>query len=123
MTKNKSFIDYAVLFMQKKRGAKQFEEIAAFVAEQKGMSKEEFSSHLGSFLTDMLGSGKFIFLSDGKWDLKERQPSKLAEYEEKVNVKEENANTKEELIKKTKKEFTYSDKEYEDDYSDGKNEK
>ncbi len=141
MSNNKSLIEIAVELMKSKRGAKKLSEIIKEVATVKGYSTEDFEPKVGAFFADMVASGKFVYLGENVWDLKERQPFKMSEYDFVITGEiEDYVEAEDEVSKKSGKkgkddledsieeddsesidedEFNYPDNEYEDDYGDG----
>lgn len=51
-----------------------FKTICKGTAKEAKISDEEFSEMLGSFYTDLLQDGRFVYLGNDKWNLKERIP-------------------------------------------------
>ncbi len=120
MSDNKSLVEVAVELMKSKRGAKKLSEIVKEVATIKGFSLDEFNLRVGAFLTDLAASGKFVYLGNNIWDLKERQPFKMSEYDFAITGEIEALPvSKDKEVKEKQDEFDYPDSEYEDDYSDG----
>ena len=49
-----------------------FKTICKGACESTNISEEEFSEMLGSFYTDLLQDGRFVYLGNDKWNLKDR---------------------------------------------------
>ncbi len=67
-----SFVDIALLILQKKTTPQSLVEITDEIVEFLGCDKETAFDKIASFYTQLTIDGRFVILSDGKWDLRDR---------------------------------------------------
>jgi len=67
-----SFVDVALLVLQEKTSPRSLQEITDEIITVLDYSKDEAYDKIASFYTQLTIDGRFVILSDGKWDLRER---------------------------------------------------
>lgn len=68
----KSFLDYAFDYMDGQANPVKFEDLWRFVVEQAGLSAEDATNKVARFYTNLILDGRFVALTDNRWDLKVR---------------------------------------------------
>jgi len=69
----KSLLELAYKFLEKKDSPVAFNDIWAFVKEEANISEEEAKKAASRFFTNLLLDGRFVTAGDNVWDLRSRQ--------------------------------------------------
>ena len=75
--KMKSFVEIADELLREKKDPRTFMELFEEIAELKAYDDDEKSRKISTLYTDFITSGKFVYVGEDKWDLKEHQPVDL----------------------------------------------
>ncbi len=75
--KMKSFVEIADELLREKKDPMTFMELFGEIAELKKFDDDEKSRKISTLYTDFITSGKFVYVGEDKWDLKEHQPVDL----------------------------------------------
>ena len=67
-----SMLELAHEYLNSKPKSVTFKQLWAYVVKQKGFSEEEANKKVSSFYTSLLLDGRFVTLSENKWDLRSR---------------------------------------------------
>ncbi|GAA5414948.1 DNA-directed RNA polymerase subunit delta [Ureaplasma ceti] len=89
-----------------------FEKIVELTCKAAGISQKDFEAMVGSFYADLMQDGRFVFLGENKWNLKDRITMK--EYKKNLNTLYE--------YEKTVSEEEYDDDSLPEDMKDEKEE-
>lgn len=85
--KEESLIDLAYALLEERREPMEFSALMAELGRMIGLSEEESKERLVRFYTDMNIDGRFLFLGDGRWALREWYPVDKIEEETAPSVK------------------------------------
>ncbi len=72
-----SYTDIAYEILKKEKTVKTTVELFKEIASLLEMSDEEYASTIGDFYTTLTTDKRFLALSNGEWDLKERHSTKI----------------------------------------------
>ena len=108
-----SFTDIAYEILKSEKKPKTTVEIFRTIAELLELSEDEFAAKIGDFYTSLTTDKRFLALSDGNWDLKERHSTKIViDDEDDLDLEIDDINTDED------EEETSTDYDENEDYSD-----
>lgn len=83
-----SLLEVAVSLLQKKRTPQKIQKIIKEVIEIKNIQEDDYET-ISQLYTDITTSGRFIFLGEDNWDLKERQEIDLWDKDGSYFIKED----------------------------------
>ena len=72
-----SFTDIAYEILKNEKSHKTTVEIFKIIAQLLELTEDEFAEKIGDFYTSLTTDKRFLSLSDGSWDLKERHSTKI----------------------------------------------
>lgn len=108
-----SFTDIAYEILKSEKKSKTTVEIFRTISELLELSEDEFAAKIGDFYTGLTTDKRFLALSDGHWDLKERHSTKIViDDDDDLDLEIDDINTDED------EEETSTDYDENEDYSD-----
>lgn len=72
-----SFTDITYEILKKEKTPKSTVEIFKIISNMLELSEDEFAAKIGDFYTSLTTDKRFLALTDGNWDLKERHSAKV----------------------------------------------